>query len=98
MEDSSHARSFLDFIKDCLAEFDFWRYKGERCNVFFWRKWVAVRAQRSARASFILNIGGHLLAPGEMREGAVGLGHFVGVFFFLDSTALVVECLDKFGG
>src|SRR5690348_4464129 len=43
------------------------------------------------------SLAGHGLTPREVREGAVGLGHLVGVFFFLDGRTLVVVGVDDLG-
>ena len=36
------------------------------------------------------------LAAGEVGEGAVGFGHFVGVFFFLEGSTSFVVRVDDF--
>jgi hypothetical protein len=38
-----------------------------------------------------------LLPPGKVRKGAVGLGHFVGVFFLFVSGASLVNGIYHFG-
>jgi len=34
--------------------------------------------------------------PSEMSESLVGLGHFMGVFLFLDGGAFIPECIHEF--
>ena len=37
-----------------------------------------------------------MLAAGKVREGAVGFGHAVGVFFFLEGSTSFVVGIDYF--
>jgi hypothetical protein len=43
-------------------------------------------------------IGVLLVLPPVMGESAVGLGHPVGIFSFLDSISLALECFGQFFG